>query len=127
MFPNRLRQLREDAGLTQARLAKMLNLTQSTIAYYESGKKTPTLENAKVIAKLFNVSLDYLFEISNDKDGIDDIGKDEIISVADKLSNDINKLSPKSQKDLENYINLLKLRDIQDRNYKDDDELATLD
>lgn len=68
MFSHRLKQLREDLGLTQDELAKQLNLTQSTIAYYESGRKMPTLENAIIIAKLLNSSLDYLVGISNFQD-----------------------------------------------------------
>ena len=47
MFSFRLKQLREEAGWTQEELALKLNLTQSTIAYYENDRKKPTLENAK--------------------------------------------------------------------------------
>jgi len=114
MFPHRLKQFRESLNLTQEELAKKLNLTQSTIAYYESGKKMPTLENAKIIAELFNTSLDYLLGLSDNNN--------KLI----KESNEI-KLSPESQEDLEAYIKLLKIRDMQKRNTEFSDELTTLD
>jgi len=108
MFSYRLKKLREDAGLTQGELAKILNLTQSTIAYYENNKKMPTLENAKLIAEIFNTSLDYLMNIS-----IDYISKEreKCLTPSEEILNDINNLSPKSQKDLHVFINFLKFRD----------------
>ena len=112
MFSYRLKQLREKAGLTQDELAKKLNLTQSTIAYYENGKKMPTLENAMIIAKLFNVTLDYLLGLSTDKNEKTLKQSKKITSAADKFSEDMNNLSPKSQEELKKYIELLKLRDI---------------
>mgnify|MGYP000896838630 FL=1 len=121
MFSYRLKQLREKAGLTQDELAKKLNLTQSTIAYYENGKKMPTLENAMIIAKLFNVTLDYLLGLSTDKNEKTLKQSKKITSAADKFSEDMNNLSPKSQEELKKYIELLKLRDMQERNHKGDD------
>ncbi len=64
MFEVRLKELREHKGLTQKDLAQKLNLTQSTIAYYESGKKLPTVDTLKSLAKFFNVSTDFLLGLS---------------------------------------------------------------
>lgn len=126
MFPYRLKQLRKNIGLTQKELAKKLNLTQSTIAYYESGRKMPTLENAKLIAKIFDTSLDYLLGISDNKIPTPDDKKNETISTIDKFFRDISNLSPESREDLENYIKLLKLRDLQKRNSDCKDGLINL-
>lgn len=60
MFHVRLKELRESRHLTQKDLAQKINLTQSTIAYYENGKKLPTTDNLLSIAKFFNVSADFL-------------------------------------------------------------------
>jgi transcriptional regulator with XRE-family HTH domain len=65
LFDARLKELREHRGLTQKDLAQRLNLTQSTIAYYENGKKLPTVETLLSLAKFFNVSTDFLLGISN--------------------------------------------------------------
>ena len=49
-FGERLRLLREEKGLSQDELGKILNLSQSTIAYYETNKKEPTRETIIKIA-----------------------------------------------------------------------------
>lgn len=111
MFSYRLKQLREDLGITQDELAKMLNLTQSTIAYYESGRKMPTLENAIIITKIFNTSLDYLVGISNCQTS-ENIKENQILYHANKsLLDGINKLSADSLKELENFIRYLRFKD----------------
>lgn len=110
MFSNRLKQLREDLGITQEELAKRLNLTQSTIAYYENGRKTPTLENAIIIAKIFNISLDYLVGLSNCRSfqGIKECGENHNSTI---LLDDIYNLTNESKKDLELFIAFLKFKE----------------
>lgn len=56
----RLKALREEKGLTQSELASMLNVTKSTISYYENGERIPTVSNLYELSKVFNVGLDYL-------------------------------------------------------------------
>lgn len=65
MFEVRLKELRERKGLTQEDLAQKLNLTQSTIAYYEGGKKLPTVDTLISLAKFFHVSTDFLLGLCN--------------------------------------------------------------
>lgn len=65
-FGNRLRQLRKAKGLTQAELAKLLSIGESTISFYESGKRQPDYETLIRIADLFNVSVDYLLGRTDD-------------------------------------------------------------
>lgn len=111
MFSYRLKQLRENLGITQAELAKMLNLTQSTIAYYENGRKMPTLENAIIITKIFNTSLDYLVGIS-DCQTFKYMKENQVSYYTNKLLlDDINNLSANSLKELENFIDYLKFKD----------------
>lgn len=61
-FSTRFKQLRDNKGWTQDDVAAMLNSSRSTIAGYESPKKRriPDVEKLSEIAKLFNVSIDYL-------------------------------------------------------------------
>ena len=68
MFGERLKELRESKKLTQEELAKILNLSQSSIAYYESSKKPkqPSQRTLIKIAKYFNVTLDYLLGLTDD-------------------------------------------------------------
>jgi transcriptional regulator with XRE-family HTH domain len=60
-FPKILKELRQEKGLTQAQLGKILGYTShSIIAQWENGQLMPTVENLIKIAKYFNESVDYL-------------------------------------------------------------------
>ena len=66
-FAERLKELREEKGLTQSQLANELDcqITRSAIGLWEKGKRTPSLEAAIVLAIYFNVTLDYLAGLEN--------------------------------------------------------------
>lgn len=55
-----LRELRKYHKYTQADLAKQLNVTQQTIAKWESGKTEPTLANLRDLALVLGTSVDEL-------------------------------------------------------------------
>lgn len=61
----RLKQLRKDAHLTQAQLAKELNVAQNTLSNWENGNRAPDADTLVRIAEYFNVSVDYLLEKDN--------------------------------------------------------------
>ncbi len=60
MFGERLKQLREQKGLTQEDLGKRLKLTKANISKYESNKLEPNLETINYLAGFFDVTTDYL-------------------------------------------------------------------
>lgn len=55
-----LRLLREERGLSQQKLAEMLNTTQQSIFKYERTKSEPDIATLIQIADIFGVSVDYL-------------------------------------------------------------------
>lgn len=57
---NRLRDLREDADLTQTQIAQMLLCDQSLYSKYERGERELPLGLAIKLAEFYHVSLDYL-------------------------------------------------------------------
>ena len=59
IFGERLRALREKAGLTQEQLAKSLNINRGTLRTYECGR-IPGIDTLDLAAKYFGVPLDYL-------------------------------------------------------------------
>lgn len=63
-FSKRLRELRKERGLTQAELAKELELAKSSISMYENGKRKPSFEVLETFADFFNVNLDTLYGAS---------------------------------------------------------------
>jgi len=56
----RLEQLRKDRGMSQRELAAILGVTNYTVSAYENGRSEPADEIKVQLARLFNVSLDYL-------------------------------------------------------------------
>lgn len=61
----RIRDLREDKDLTQAKLAEKLNLSQRTYSRYENADSMMPLDVLIQIADFHDVSTDYLLERTN--------------------------------------------------------------
>lgn len=59
-FGNNLKTLRLKKNWTQAQLAQKLGITKSVISAYETGIRLPSYDILIHIAKIFNVSTDYL-------------------------------------------------------------------
>lgn len=63
----RIKNLREEKGLSQKELANYLNISNSTLSQYESGVRVPSDDIKIKIARYFNVTTDYLLGNSNIK------------------------------------------------------------
>lgn len=61
----RLRLLRKEHFLTQSQLGSMLNLAESTVSLYESGKRSPDNQTLLLIGSHFGVSTDFLLGGTN--------------------------------------------------------------
>lgn len=66
----RVRDLREDADMTQREVAEKLYLHLTQYRRYECGESEIPLNIAINIARLYDVSLDYIAGITNDKKGL---------------------------------------------------------
>lgn len=87
-FQDRLRELRTERGLTQQDVADVLNVTRATIAGYETAGKEPGHEKLKILADLFNVSIDYLVGYSDCRKSIRDEAEltlEDKKEISDKL------------------------------------------
>lgn len=62
----RIRDLREDNDLKQRELAEYLIIGQNSYSLYETGKREVSLHMAILLAKFYNVSLDYLAGLSDE-------------------------------------------------------------
>lgn len=76
-FSERLKKLRKDTGLTQVDVANKLGISQQAYASWERGIKKPTQENLVKIAKVLNVSVDYL--VGNSEEKSDDLDNIELL------------------------------------------------
>lgn len=63
----RIRDTREDWDYTQKQIAEYLNIKQATYSDYENGKINVPVEAFIKLAELYNVSIDYLTGLSDNK------------------------------------------------------------
>ncbi len=61
----RIRDLREDADLTQNRIAELLNIKQNTYSQYENGQRQIPIDALIKLAKFYNTSVDYILGLTN--------------------------------------------------------------
>lgn len=61
----RIRELREDHDLTQAKIGAAINVPQRTYAYYESGERMIPPHVLCALADYYGVSVDYLLNRTN--------------------------------------------------------------
>ena len=100
-LPYRLKELRQQKNLTQAKVADSLGITQQSYARWENRKVTPTPEKLSKIANFYGVTTDYLLE--GKKDDVDSSTVDAIFRMAsDGLTEDEKSLF---RKDIIDYIN----------------------
>lgn len=63
----RLRDLREDKDKNQAEVANFLNVAQQQYNRYETGKFEIKFHQVIALARYYNVSIDYIAGLTNDK------------------------------------------------------------
>lgn len=68
-FYPRFRDLREDMDMKQEDIAKILDTTQTQYSRWERGAHEMPLHHAITLAKFYNVSMDYITGLSNNKKG----------------------------------------------------------
>lgn len=81
----KLAYLRKRNGLSQMKLAEMMDVSRQAISRWETGAAVPSAENLKYLGNLYGVSLDYLFndiadELEHNK-GIADTPEGETTSA----------------------------------------------
>lgn len=63
----RIKDLREDADLSQKEISEKMHMHRTTYTRYETGEREIPLHTAILLAKFYNVSLDYLAGLSDEK------------------------------------------------------------
>ena len=67
MFNTLLKELRAQNGLTQGKLAKAAGVSPGNVGDWESGKSKPGYNALASLARIFDVSADYLLELTSEK------------------------------------------------------------
>lgn len=97
IIASRIREARKMAGLSQAQLAKMLNLHRPSISEIEAGNRSVSAEEIAELAEIFDVSASWLLGEGADKVDVYD----------DKLQLAARELQKLKQEDLDRLLTLL--------------------
>ena len=65
----RIKELREEKGLTQEQLAEIVDVTRQTILFLEKGKYNPSLRLAWGIAQVFGKPIEDVFSFDDEMGG----------------------------------------------------------
>ncbi len=83
-FGDSIKKIREEKGFSQEGLAKKLNVAQSTVGMWESGKRTPKLDELNRLARVLNITVNRL--IGQPKERKVELIKNEIYVDGEKVS-----------------------------------------
>ena len=61
----RIKELQESKGISQTNVVKEFKLTYTAISRWETGVRTPTLEDIIMLAKFFDVTTDYILGLQD--------------------------------------------------------------
>jgi len=86
-FGQKISKLRKEKKLSQIDMANAVGVSRDAISKYERDDNIPSVENAKKIAKILSVSLDYLVS-EEEKQDIIDVDMIKRIKELQKLNND---------------------------------------
>ncbi len=96
-FALKLKELREEKGLSQAQLARELNVGIGSVGMWESTQRTPPAKRLKLIANYFGVTVDELLEVTPDEQAAGAIltRKASITPIEDELLHVFRRLGKK--------------------------------
>ena len=99
-----LKSLRKERNVSQKELAEALNVSQTSVALWETGKRKPSLETIMQISTFFAVPCDFLYSenLQNDKKTVNELIKERYKTISNNSTdNDINETRQIAQKLLE--------------------------
>jgi len=90
-YYQRIRDLREDSDMTQQEIADYLGTSAQHYGKYELGNAEIPFERAMALAKYYNVSLDYIAGLTNNKKGLSQgelpLDKQHLLELISKSDN----------------------------------------
>jgi len=117
MGTDRIKQLRKQKGLTQIELAETLGVGVSTVAMWESGKRTPNFKLLNDLSDLFDKTIEYILGTSDDDKSpkpndaqIEQLGTWAIEDDCRKIMKDYMSLDEFGKAAVENLIQMERLR-----------------
>ena len=95
----KIRILRKNNGITQEQLAEVLEVSTPAVSKWESGQTYPDISLLPIIARYFQVTIDFLFDFSNE------LSDEDIKAICDDVVKKFESLQfIFAQKEWENYL-----------------------
>lgn len=104
---NRLKELRVEKQMSQAKLAEVFNISQQAVSHYEKGLRDMDSNLIASIASYFNVTIDYLLGKSTIRN-YDQPKKDPTIAL--HSDHEYDELPDEAKKEIENFIEFIKAK-----------------
>ena len=104
---NRLRKLRIEKGLLQSDIAKIINKSERTVGFYETGERDMGTETLSILADFFNISIDYLLgktDIENSGQQIDDVLNEAMIGMSKEEYENLTETQKKQIRDFALFV-----------------------
>lgn len=102
-----LKYLRQINRMTQGEVADAISVNRSTYTSYETGRREPSNETLISLAKVFNVSTDYLLGLEKDEIDIDETQLKRLRNIAAHA----NDISEEEMNEILSFIDFIKQRD----------------
>lgn len=104
---NRLKELRVEKQMSQAKLAEVFNISQQAVSHYEKGLRDMDSNLITSIASYFDVTIDYLLGKSDIRN-YDAPKKDTTIAL--HSDHEYDELPDEAKKEIENFIEYIKIK-----------------
>lgn len=101
---NRLKELRIEKDLSQAKLADLFNISQQAVSHYEKGIRGIDSSLIASLAKFFDVSTDYLLGVSD----VRNYTQDPDITIALHSDTDYDELPDEAIKEINGFVEYIK-------------------
>lgn len=106
MLAKRIKLLRKQKGLTQKQLADLLDISASTVAMYETGRREPDTQTLNKFAELFGVSVDYL--LGREKTDMERL-EENLARIDPRIQQAYRSLQSMDEEDLAMTLELIKV------------------
>lgn len=113
---NRLKELRIEKGLLQSDIAKIIDKSERTVGFYETGERDMNTETLAILADFFNCSIDYLL-------GKSDVRNPEKININDAdvaFASGVKALNETNKMIIKNTLEALLAKQEQDNKNTED-------
>lgn len=115
---NRLKKLRNNQNITQKELASFLGINQNTYSYWENGKVKIDSDSLSKLSNYFDVSIDYILGISDQKKEDDDSTPSSESKVSPSLQKLYELASELSEEQIQDVLDYIQFKKYQQENIR---------